>query len=103
MRSPSSPAFTSRSSRNASMAAPKPAMMLATVAKVFASRIFHDPFLSFAKTSAGLLPVAVATSRELIALMIARIGTPDRSDRTRARQPHLDMHGAADEVTSGGA
>jgi len=45
------------------------------------------PFLclSFAKTGAALLPVTIATSRQLIAPMIAMVGRPERSDVTYVR------------------
>jgi hypothetical protein len=41
--------------------------------------------LSFAKTGAALLPVTIATSRELIAPMIAMVGGPERSNGTYVR------------------
>ena len=41
--------------------------------------------LSIAKTGAALLPVTIATSRQLIAPMIAMIGRPERSDGTYVR------------------
>ena len=54
--------------------------------------------LSFAKTGAALLPVTIATSRELIAPMITMIGKPECSDGTcvRAHVSSSDAHGPAD-------
>ena len=56
--------------------------------------------VSFAKTGAALLPVPIATSRELIAPMITMIGRPERSDGTcvRAHVSSSDAHGAADDL-----
>jgi len=62
-------------------------------------RLFHGE-VSFAKTDAAMLPVTIATSRELIALVITMIGRPERSDGTcvRAHVSNSDAHGAADDL-----
>jgi hypothetical protein len=56
--------------------------------------------VSFAKTGAALLPVTIATSRELIAPMLTMIGRPERSDETYVRAPvsSCDAHSAADDL-----
>ena len=41
----------------------------------------------FAKTGAALLPVTIATSRELIVPVIAMVGRPERSDGTHVESP----------------
>ena len=62
--------------------------------------------LSFAKKDAALLPVAIARSCDLIALMIPRIATPERSDKTCAWwhvSRILTCTAPRTKVTSGGA
>jgi hypothetical protein len=55
--------------------------------RVHVERRVHLRMLSFAKTGAALLPVTIATSRQLIASMIAMVGRPERSDGTYVRPP----------------
>jgi hypothetical protein len=54
-------------------------------------KVYDHPTLSFAKTGAALLPVTVATSRELIAPMITMIGRPERSDGTRVSRARQQL------------
>jgi predicted nucleotidyltransferase len=64
----------------------------------------RSSMLSFAKTGTASCRSLSRTSRELIAAMIALPGRPGvpTAMRSVARQLHVDVHGAADDVTSGG-